>query len=177
MADLIALLAVLGGIIFWIWRLSFAVKVIKEVHEDTSDLRRRARDAAGAFMGTRLQRIDDPRLAATILMLQLLRSSSHITEAERTCITGFMREPMQISSVRATYAKAWDLTDPNRVFESVADELIPLLRRALDRREQLELVDMLKAVANAYAQASSMQTGAIDQFRRRLMRERPRDAT
>ena len=178
MADLIALLAMLAGIIFWVWRRRYAATGIKDVHQDTNAPRRRARDAADAVLGTRLRRrIEDPAFAATVLMLQLLRGGSHVTAAEKKRVIGFMEEPLRIADVEATYANAWALTDPTRALGPVADDLVPVLRRTLERREQLDLVDMLKAVANAYGEASAAQSEAIDQFRRRLMAEDKHDLT
>lgn len=173
MSALIALLTVIGAVLFWVWRLNNAVQTAKELDRDTKGLQRRARNTAIDIIGTKLQRVQDTRLAATILMQQLVRTGAPVTAAEKTRIMELMEQPLGIANIEQIFVRAWSYTEQNRAFMPVAEELMPLLRAKLSRDECFDLVDMLKQVANAYGEASELQAEAIDRFKRRLTRVEP----
>ena len=173
MPELVALLAVLGGIFYLVWRANNAVKSVKELDRDTKGLQRHVRNTAENLIGTKLRRVQDPRLAATILMLQLVRTGSPVTAAEKTKIMELMEDPLRIANIEAIFVRAWSYTEQNRAFSPIADELVPLLRHKLTPDERLELIDMLRKVANAYNEASELQIEAMNRLKRRLMMPDP----
>ena len=121
------------------------------------------------LFGSRLTRVGDPRLAATILMLQLVRAGSHVTAAEKTQVMELMEAPLGIANVATIFTRAWGYTDGRRAFAPVADELVPMLRRRLSADEAEQLVEMLLKVANAYGEASELQLAGIARLRRKLI--------
>ena len=171
MPVLVALAALIGTVAYLIWRATYAVQTVqaaKDLDRNTKGLQRHARNAGLTMFGTRLERVQDPRLAATILMLQLVRTGAPVTAAEKTQIMELMESPLAISNIETIFVRAWSYTEQNRVFSPVADELTPLLRKRLTQDERLELIEMLKTVANAYGEASELQVEAINRLKRRL---------
>ena len=112
--------------------------------------------------------VRDVRLAAAILMVQLVRTGNVVTEQERSCILGFLQEPLRAPDPAALYKQALQLTVPRLPLRVGADALLPLLRRKLDLEERMEFVEMLDAVANAYVEASDLQIEEIAQLKARL---------
>ena len=171
MPILVALAALIGGVFYLVWRAHYAVqtiKAVKEVDQHTQGLQRHARNAGLAVFGTRLTRVQDPRLAAVILMLQLVRTGAPVTAAEKTQIMELMEDPLQIANIESIFVRAWSYTEQHRVFSPIADELVPVLRQKLTIDERLQLIDMLRAVANAFGEASELQIEAIARLKRRL---------
>ncbi|QEN89785.1 TerB family tellurite resistance protein [Labrys sp. KNU-23] len=122
-----------------------------------------------ALERTSLKPIDDPRLAAVILMIQLVRTNGLLTRAERDTILNLMADPLGIGDRERVYEQALQLTDRGRVFTPVAEELVPLFRARLSLPERQQLIDMLGEVANAYGEASDLQREAIVRLKRRLL--------
>lgn len=173
MPVLLLAIAVLGGILFWILRAHGTVKQLREVDQDTKGLQRRAKSALEGIIGTPLGRVRDVRLAATILMIQLVRTGSPVTAAEKTQILELMEEPLHVENVSAMFERAWGYTEARRPFSLVADELLPLLRDALTEDERQQFVSMLSKVAGAHSSPSELQREAVARLRRRLLSGRP----
>lgn len=173
MPVLIATLAILAGAIFWLLRAHSTAQQLREVDRDTKGLQRRARSVLEGIVGTPLQRVRDARLAATILMIQLVRTGSPVTATEKTRILGFMEEPLGIREISSTFERAWGYTEARRPFSLVADPLIPLLREALTERERADLIDMLAKVAGAHSAPSELQREGIARLKRRLLASPP----
>lgn len=173
MPAILLAVAVLTGILFWILRAHGAAKQLQEVNRDTKGLQRRARSVLEDIVGTPLKRVRDPRLAAAILMIQLVRTGSPVTAAEKTQILELLEEPLHVDNVSAMFEKAWGYTQARRPFSLVADELLPLLRDSLDEAERLQLVSMLNKVAGAHSAASELQREAVARLKRRLVGSTP----
>ncbi len=173
MPILLLVIAVLGGILFWILRVHGTVKHLQEVDRDTKGLQSRAKSALESIIGTPLGRVRDVRLAAVILMIQIVRTGSPVTAAEKTQILDFMEEPLKIESPSAFFERAWGYTQARHPFSLVADELLPLLRESLSERERLDFLDMLTKVAGAHSAPSELQREAIVRLRRRLVGNAP----
>lgn len=173
MHVLLLFVAVIGGILFWVLRAHGTMKHLQEVDQDTKGLQRRAKSALQSIIGTPLGRVRDVRLAAVILMIQLVRTGSPVTAAEKTRILELMEDPLRVEAVSAMFERAWGYTQARRPFSLVADELLPLLRDSLDERERLQLVDMLSKVAAAHSAPSELQREAIVRLKRRLLSGSP----
>lgn len=122
-----------------------------------------------ALIGTPLQRVRDTRLAATILMIQLVRTGSPVTASEKTKILELMDDPLSIKDASAMFEQAWTYTEPRVFFSTYADQLLPLLRTKLAPLERRQLVGMLTEVANSYGEVSELQEGAINRLDKHLM--------
>ena len=150
-------------------RANNTVKAVRELDSDTKGLQRRIGSGLETVFGTRLGRVSDPRLAATILMIQLVRAGNPVTAQEKTAILEAMEEDLKIPDPSAMFARAWDYTTPRLFFSRVSDELTPLLREKLYLTEKEQLIEMLTRVAGAYSQASELQMEGITRLRKRVM--------
>lgn len=169
MVVVIGLLGIIAAVIFFVIRTHGTVQALREVDRDTKGLQARAKSTLQDIIGTPLRRVRDVRLAAVILMIQLVRTGSPITAAEKSRILGFMQDPLEIEDVSGFYDRAWGYTEHRRPFSLVADELLPLLREKLTEPERLHLVEMLTAVASAHSPASELQREALVRLKRRLV--------
>lgn len=168
MPVLIIAITVLVGVLFWILRVHGTVKQIQEVDRDTKGLQRRAKFALQGLIGTPLERVSDVRLAAVILMIQIVRTGSPVTASEKTRILERMENPLAIPSISATFERAWRYTEERRPFSLVADPLLPLFREALTEDERMQFIDMLTQVASAHSAPSELQREALARLKRRL---------
>lgn len=169
MPFLLVAVALLGAILFWVLRAHGTVKQLQEIDRDTKGLQRRAKGAFQDLFGTPLSRVRDVRLAATILMIQIVRTGSPVTATEKTQILECMEDPLAIENVSAMFERAWGYTQARRPFSLVMDELLPLLRDRLTEAERLQLVDMLSKVAGAHSAPGELQREALVRLKRRLM--------
>ena len=167
---LIAFGAALAAILYFLIRARYAVREVRELDRDTKMLQHRARNGIERLIGSPLSRIRDPRLAATILMIQLVRTGSPITAAERSTIHANMRDRMQVEDTEAMFRRAFGYTRERAFFSIFAEELGPLLRSKLDAQERADLLDMLSEVASAYGEASKLQAGSLVRMRKILDR-------
>lgn len=174
MPILIAAIAVTAAVLFWILRVHGTVKGLREVDRDTKGLQRRAKSVLEDFVGTPLQRVRDVRLAAVILMIQMVRTGSPITTAEKTRILAYMADPLGIADPSAMFERAWRYTQARRPFSLAADPLLPLLRDSLTETERTDFVAMLTAVAGAHSAPSELQREALARLKRRLLADPPR---
>ncbi|WP_204307862.1 hypothetical protein, partial [Klebsiella pneumoniae] len=83
-------------------------------------------------------RIRDPRLAATVLMIQLVRTGAPLTHAERRQIIALLAGPLGIGDPDAMFRKAWRYTRRRGSFPSMADDMVPMLRARLSVDERFQ---------------------------------------
>ena len=121
----------------------------------------------------RLERIDDARFAAAILMLQIVRTGSPVTNAERARILDFLADPLQVKDPAAMLDRAMDHAAARRPFHLTAEAVLPLLRRRLTQDERAALLTMLNAVAGAHSPPSVLQDAALARFRDALCTDPP----
>ena len=168
MPVILGFFALLATAMFFVLRAHGTVKAVKELDRDTKGLQRRAGGIVESLIGTPLARVRDPRLAACILMIQLVRSGSPVTAQEKTAIMEQMEGSLGIQNVSAMFEQAWGYTTPRTFFSNVSDQLLPLLRERLDQGERMQLVDMLGKVAGAYGEPGELQLEGIARLKRRL---------
>ncbi|WP_457104412.1 TerB family tellurite resistance protein [Methylobacterium sp. P5_C11] len=169
MPILLGLIAIIAAGLFWILRVHGTVKGLQAVDRDTKGLQRRALSTLAGLVGTPLQRVRDPRLAAVILMIQIVRTGSTLTASEKTRILEYMETPLEVDRISATFERAWGYTHARLPFSQVADALAPLLRDALTLSERTALIAMLKHVAGAHSPPSELQREGIARLKRRLL--------
>jgi len=169
MPVLLWLVVIAFGVSYWIIRANSTVRAAKNLNRDTKGLQRRVKHGLQDAIGTPLQRVRDPRLAAVILMIQMVRTAGPVTATEKTRIVELMDHPLQIENISDMFEKAWAYTEPRRPFSTAADQLMPLLRKSLDDDECMELLDMLRQVAGTDNEPSELQLEAIVRLKRRLL--------
>ena len=165
MHILAALGAILGVLVFILFRMQQAANAARDI----ADV---AGDARGLFRrwGWRrklakhpLETIDDAREAATAMMVAVAQADGGITERERVAITGEMtkrfgatREQAEELLARARWA-VQDRSDPAEVFR----RLTALVQRTCGPTERSDLIEMLDAVASADGRADAIVTQDI----------------
>jgi len=168
MHIVLAALSALGALAFFIIRANHVAQAGRELGEAAGD----ARGLFRRFLWRRrtdvdlIRKIDDPRLAATVMMCAMAQSDGHMTEPEKAAILGQMRGPLELEQAEAVelFAHAHWLTGDMK-------ELSSLLRRAskpvLERctaDEKTGLIDMLSQVAAADGEPSAIQSDAIQRL-------------
>jgi len=170
---LILVAATLAGVVFWVLRVHGTVTRLREVDRDTKGLQRRTRSALADLFGSPLERVSDVRLAAVILLIQIVRTGSPITAAEKTRILELMERPLEIEAISRMFERAWAYTQARHPFSQIADPLVPLLKARLTEAERLQFVEMLRSVAAAHSAPSELQREALARLKRRLVTDRP----
>lgn len=169
MPILLGLIGFLAAGLFWVLYMHRTAKGLKELDRDTKGAQRRAASAIRNIVGTPLERVRDPRLAAVILMIQLVRTGSPVTASEKTKILEFMEAPLAFENISSAFEQAWRYTQQRTPFSQVADPLIPLLRQKLEVNERAELIAMLNQVASAHSAPSELQREGIVRLKNRLL--------
>ncbi|MGH1589135.1 TerB family tellurite resistance protein [Methylobacterium phyllosphaerae] len=169
MPILLGLIAMFIGGLFWVLRVHGTVRGLQAVDRDTKGLQRRALSTFEGLVGTPLERVRDPRLAAVILMIQIVRTGSPLTASEKTRILEYMETPLEVDRISATFERAWGYMQARLPFSRVADALVPLLRDALTLPERTALIAMLSQVAGAHSPPSELQREGIARLKRRLL--------
>jgi uncharacterized tellurite resistance protein B-like protein len=127
-----------------------------------------SRPRAPALADHSLEHVDDVRLAAVILMIQLVRTSAPLRAAGRTLIYDLMADPLDVEGRHAMFEQAWQLTDRGLQFSPMADGLVPLFMARLTLAERLDFIDMLTRIAHADGEPSELQIEAIARLKKRL---------
>jgi uncharacterized tellurite resistance protein B-like protein len=153
MHILAALGAVLGVLLFVLFRMQQAANAARDVADAANEARGFFRRWAWRrkHAGHPLDTIDDAREAAAAMMVATAQSDGAITERERQAITAQMCERFGATPAQATELLArarWlvkDGTDPGEVYR----RLTPLILRTCGRTERSDLIEMLSKVADA----------------------------
>jgi len=170
MHIVLGILAFLGGIGVLIYRLNQASDGVKQageaVHEVASFVRRsRWKNRARVDV---IKEIDEPPLAATVMMIAIAQAAGSISQAHISQISANIKKYFQLpkSEEQQLFGEArWlvgDATDPNTTIGRV--------RGAIDsgcnESEKRELIQMLVSVARAEGQATDIQQEAITNLAR-----------
>lgn len=169
MHIIFGLIALLGAVAFLLYRAQGAARAVKDLDYETKGLQRRAKRAFANVFGTPLSRVRDPKLAAVILMIQLVRTGSPVTAVEKTAILDQMAGPLEVENPQAMFEQAWGYTENRAFFSMVSDELLPILRDHLTVDERETLIEMLQKTADAYNGASELQQSSINRLKKRLL--------
>lgn len=168
MHIIIAVLGIAGLIFYWVLRAHSTARAVGELDRDTRGLRSKAKNKFEGFIGSRYSRMRDPRLAAVVLMIQLVRTGAPLTADEKVKIVELISGPLQVDDPDAFFKKAWHYTKNRGFFSPMADEMVPMLRERLTVTERLQLIDMLRQTASAYGEESELQSGMIARLNRQL---------
>lgn len=168
MHIVLAALSAIGAIAFFIIRANHVAQASRELGEAAGD----AKGLFRRFLWRRrtnvdlIRKIDDPRLAAAVMMCAMAQSDGYMTEPEKAAILAQMRGHLELEQAEAIelFAHAHWLTGDMK-------ELSALLRRAskpvLERctaAEKAGLIEMLSQVAAADGEPSGIQSDAIQRL-------------
>jgi uncharacterized tellurite resistance protein B-like protein len=172
MHIVLGILSAVGFLAYLLYRANQAAEVGQALGDAASD----GKSLIRRFFWRRrtvvdpVRAIDDPRLAASVMMYVIGRCDGDITETEKTVILTQMRDVLELSEPEAKEMQAqarWLTTD--------ARDETTFLRRAsrsilahCDDREKRQLIDMLRTVAEIDDGASDVQEDAIRRLRHDL---------
>jgi uncharacterized tellurite resistance protein B-like protein len=172
MHIILGILSAVGFLAYLLYRANQAAEVGQALGDAASD----GRSWVRRFFWRRksavdpVRAIDDPRLAASVMMHVIAKCEGDLSETEKTVILTQMRDVLELTEAQAKEMQAqarWLTAD-------VKDETT-FLRRAssaihsrCDDREKRQLIDMLRAVAEIDDGASELQADAIDRLQHDL---------
>jgi uncharacterized tellurite resistance protein B-like protein len=119
-----------------------------------------------------LTEVQDPRMAATVMMVALAQSDGAITAAENTVIQRHVTGKLGATAAQSEDLIAhgrWlvrDVIDPDNTFR----RLIPVIQKSCTPEEVDDLISMLEAVASANGKPGEIEEQAIDRLKRGLGR-------
>lgn len=172
MPFLLGLLAVLGAVGVFLWRLNQASGAARELADTASEVHGlfRRHKWRKKLANDPLQLIDDPRAAAAALLAALAQSDGAITDAEQTVIVREMCEKFGAGATAAEELLAharWTVRDVAEV-DTCFRRLLPVIEKACGPREREQLIEMLEAVADANGQPGATERQALDRIKRVL---------
>jgi len=173
--HILGIIIAVATAIWWISRAARGAQDVANVAQGLANLPRRNRFRNKANKRG-LDLIDDPREAATILMVCLARLSSYgqqsggmISDIASDKITSVLQSYMKVSSREADELltqmrwAAQDLVQP----ESALVPMTNLLRNGITHAEAEDLSDMLRKVSHADGNPTAAQRAFVDKFRER----------
>ena len=173
MAILTGFLALVGAILFFLWRLHMASEAAKGLLETSDDLRSylRKRNWQKKVKSNRLDLVDDPRIAATAMMVAVAQADGALTAREEAEIVNQAVTHFEIDAPLAEELLAharWIVGNADDL-ENCFHRLTPLLRRTLDPKQREDLFEMLTAIASIAPDDDAGEAGrALASLRNRL---------
>ena len=170
MHIILGLLGAVGAISVIIWRISIAVQAARTVGDAAQGLANLPRKMRFQSNARRegVEVIQDPREAATLLMLSVARSAGEVTASQKATIRGQMASRFEMSEGDADEMLtqvAWlsrDLPEPG----SATGRMVGVLRDAVHEGELRQLVAMMDLVAKADGDPTDPQREIIAGYRR-----------
>ncbi len=151
MHILLGLAAVVGGIIFWIWRIRNTASAAKEMIEVADDVRAAVRRFGYRRSADKnpLETIEDPRLAAAGVLASVAKmdgdySRKQMTVIQQECARVFQasdKDAEQIAAYGRWLAQQSDNTD------EVIRRLTTCLSKTLAQKERQEFLGMVERVS------------------------------
>ncbi len=156
MHILLALLGVIGGLIFFLYRLSFTYRAGKDIVHDGREL---ASDAKAMVRRSKWNRkkglnpIDDlidPRQVATVLMIETAKCAGEITSDQKSKVMELIQSHFQMSEAAANemmISVAFMTRDVPDI-ENVLSKILRPIHYDLTEEEKRELITMMCEVAS-----------------------------
>lgn len=172
MHILLSILGALGTAVFVLWRLHMAAHM-------ASDLVDAASSARGFFCRWRWRRkanvnpidlVEDPREAASILMVAVAQADGPISDRERDAIRTQMQTRFGATlqqSIELLARAQWMAREGVDAAE-VMRRLKPLIERTCDTQHRRELIEMLSEVASADGQHDATTVFDIHRYSKAL---------
>nr|WP_321456218.1 hypothetical protein [uncultured Cohaesibacter sp.] len=158
------------GLLFWAYR-DKATRYRFYAHPDAVIRARQAYERASFESGDLpdpLTGVDDPSLAAAILMVGFVRLGGGMTEADSEEMTRLLTSVAQLDSADDHLAYACFVNDAERDVCILIDGMAEMLRDTLTYRERHELMEMVKRICSHRSMTTSAQTDALQTLRHGL---------
>lgn len=169
MHILVAILTALGGAAFLLYRLYWGYRTAREIGEAVGDAGKAIRKARWKHKSRHkdpLYALDDPREAATILMLAVGRADGPLSDGARDAILARMTGELQMSQAEASDMLsylAWatqDITD----YHSKMRRIVAPILNSCNAEECGDLIRMLETVAATGLGKSPIKQQIINRY-------------
>jgi DNA-binding transcriptional regulator of glucitol operon len=170
MHILFGLLAILGGLAFWWYRM-------KNVAEATSEMTDAAGRAWGKYKRYRFSKkaesspveaVEDPVAAATVMMIAMVKEENELTPAAEEAIRNEAVSVMKIDDPEELMVFAKWVANHVQDANSVSLRYAKLWASALNRDERIELVEMVERATASIAPLTRNQEVKLGKLRERL---------
>ncbi len=171
MHILMLILGAIGAVAAIIWRIRMmgeAARTVADVAETAANLPRKMRVQSKARKGG-LETVEDPREAATVLMVLFAREAGELSSDVKAAIQAQLEERLELEAPDAeeVLARAVWLTQDLPNADAAVDRMTGVIRAAVSDKEVLELDDMLRAVAAFGGGETPQQDALRARYRRR----------
>ena len=174
MHILLGILAVVGGVLFWIWRTQNAATAARDVVEVADDIRAAVRRFGFSRKANQhpLDGIDDPRLAAAGILAAFANMDGALSRDEIAGIAKTCRDAFGCSAHDADQIGAygrWLIQQSPNNMDEVIRRLGRNLVHKLDEAEKQDLLTMIERVASIEGGGlSDIQADAMERLARQL---------
>ncbi|WP_421780862.1 hypothetical protein [Kiloniella litopenaei] len=173
MHILLGVVAVLGGIAFFIWRVRSTAEAARDVVEAVDDIRATARRYSHSrkTKANPLENVEDNRVAAATILAAFARMDGDYTREQLVAIKDECKRVFNTSeeeAVEITGQSRWLMEQTANVDEAIR-RLSRVLRRALDVEEKKQLLTMVTYISTIEGgQMSEAQEHGLSQLSRQL---------
>lgn len=171
MHILAILLGLIGFIAVWYWRLKVLREVAKDgrkIAETVSNLPRKMRFKQKTGQ-TGLSAVDDPREAATILMLEIAQARGTLTEKQEASVRGEVMHHFEFNEddANALITQAGWLSRNGGASHVVMSKMTDFVRKSpgMTNKELVDLDGMLVAVSEAEGDPTESQLDLLTIYR------------
>lgn len=178
MGILMALLAAMAGVGVLLWRVNVASQAARDLVGAADDARGFFRRLAWSRKAGKhaLDTVDDPREAATAMMLSLAQYRGPVTDHQLHLIRSEMVSNFGLPNEEATNMLArgrWLVRNEGDVHTTLR-RLAPAIESKCTQAERRELIGMLKVVADPGDPRTDLAASAIQALEERLLPKRLR---
>ena len=173
MHVLLGILAVIGGIAFWVIRANMAAKSGQELVETVKDLRnmKRSHDFRKKAEKDPVRLLDDPRIAAAAVLAALAGAERGLSKREEQEIPAKMASLFAMEQQEAVdlFAQGrWYIRELHNL-DAIVDRFAAIISRHCSDGERESFIDLMGQVLEIDGDSSEIQTSAIDRARRILL--------
>lgn len=165
---IMGILSILGTAAYFVIRANQVAQAGRGLGEAAADVKKMVRRSKwrGKANVDALREIDDPRLAATVMMVAIAKSEGDLTESQKKTILDQVETRLQIGGDAAqelfVHAR-WLISDLGDVDTVVRRTTRPVAARCTDG-EKSELIDMLRTVADVEGGMTDALANVIDRL-------------
>jgi len=166
MHILLAIVGVVGGIGFFIWRMSLAARGARELADVATDAVGAVRRAnfRRKATGNPLSQLEDPREAVAALMVAVAKAEGDLTQKQIKVMEALIKHRLEFDDAEELIAHArWltqDAAEPGMVVQRVSK----FVARTCSQEQKEDLLALLNDVASINGEPSALQLGAIRQL-------------
>ncbi|MEM9232751.1 MAG: TerB family tellurite resistance protein [Pseudomonadota bacterium] len=163
MHILIAAIAAIGGLI---WAINHLMNGAAEAKSTVRRLRWQGRQGKDVF-----SELDDPRVAAVVLLGQLRRYDGDISQADRVRFTELVEKEFRTPKAEAEEIVSYGLYALGQKTDAANDlaKLLGPIREHCEPSERADLLRLMTEVCKWDGIANDMQIDLVDRTRQRLM--------